>query len=59
MQLDLGLGAARAQRRNAEALERDAVGEVERADLGPDLQVHAVAVDDRREVQADAEFLED
>ena len=38
-------------------LQHDAVGEVERADLGPHLQVHAVAVHDRREVQPDAEFL--
>ena len=42
---------------NAEAVEHDGVGEVERADLRPHLEVHAVAVDDRREVQADAEFL--
>ena len=38
-------------------LQQDAVGEVERADLGPHLEVHAIAVDHRREVQADAELL--
>ena len=32
-QLDFGLGAARGQRRDAEALERDRVAEVERADF--------------------------
>ena len=39
-------------------LSDDRVGEVERADLGPHLQVDAVAADGRREVQADAELLE-
>ena len=46
------------QRRNPEALERDAVGEVERADFGPDLEADHVAGDGRREVQPDAELLE-
>ena len=57
-QLQLGFRAARAQRRNPEALQLDAVGEIERADLGTDLQVDAIAVDRRREVQPDAELLE-
>ena len=58
-QLDLGLGAARRERRHAEALERDRVGEVERADFGLDLEVDQVAAEHgRREVQADAELLE-
>ena len=39
-------------------LSDDGVGEVERADFGPHLEVHAVAVHRRREVQADAELLE-
>ncbi len=56
-QIDLGFGAARAQRRDPEAVQQDAVGEVERADLGTNLQVHAVAVNHRREVQPDAELL--
>ena len=34
------------------------VAEVERADFRAHLQLHAIAVDDRREVEADAEFLE-
>src|SRR5579864_4989863 len=58
LQLQLGFGAARRERRNLEAIQQDGVAEVERADFRPDLEVHAVAVDDRREVQADAEFLE-
>ena len=58
LQFELGLGAARRERRDAEALQDDGVGEVQRADLGPNLQVHAVADDRRREVQPDAELLE-
>ena len=58
-QLDLGLGAARRERRHAEALEHDGVGEVERAHFGLDLQVDQVAAEHgRREAQADAELLE-
>ena len=57
LQIDLGLGATRAERGDPESLEQDAVGEVERADLGSHLQVHAIAVNHRREVQPHAEFL--
>ena len=38
LQLDFGLHAARAQRRNRESLEYQAVGKVERADFGRHLQ---------------------
>ena len=48
VELELGLGAARRQRRNAEAVQHHGVGEVERADFGRDLEMHAVAVDDRQ-----------
>ena len=48
----------RAERGNAEPLEQNRVVEVERADLGPDVQLDAVADDFRREVQPDAELLE-
>ena len=59
LQLDFRLGAARRQRRHAEAVEHDGVREVERADLGPDLQVDQVAAEDRRrEIQPHAELLE-
>ena len=47
------------ERGNAEALEQDAVVEVERADLGPHVQADQIAGNGRREVQPDAEFLED
>ena len=49
-QLDVGLGASRRERGNPEALQRDAVGEVERADFRRDLQPDDVAGDGRREV---------
>ena len=58
-QLDVGFGAARRQRRNPETRQRDAVGEIERAHFGPDLQPDHVAGDRRREGQADAELLVD
>ena len=58
-QLHVGLGASGRQRRNPEARERDAVGEIERADLRPDLQPDHVPGNRRREVQPDAELLED
>ena len=58
-QLDIRFGAPRRERRDPEALERDAVGEVERADLRPDLQSNHVAGNRRLEVQPDAELLED
>ena len=58
-QFDVGFGASRRQRRNPEAGERDAVGEIQRADFRPDLEPDHVTGDGRREVQTDAEFLED
>ena len=57
-QLDVGLGAPRDQRRNPEALERDAVVEVERADFRLHLQPDHVAGNRRLEVQPDTELLE-
>ena len=57
-QLELGLGPARRERRECGSPQHDGVVEVEHADLGPHLEVHAVAVHGRREVQADAELLE-
>ena len=42
-QLDVRLGPARGQRRDAEALERDAVGEIQRADFRAHLQANDVA----------------
>src|SRR5207342_1868123 len=56
---DIRLRAPRRERRDPESLERDAVGEVERADLRPDLQSNQIARNRRREVQPDAELLED
>ena len=44
---------------HAEALERNAVVEVERADLRTDLQANDVACNRRPEIQPDAELLED
>ena len=49
---------ARRERRNPEAAQAHAVREVERADFGLDLQPDGVSRDRRREVQSDAEFLE-
>ena len=57
-QLDVGLGPARRERRNPETTQADAVGEVERADFGLDLEPDRVAGDRRLEVQSDAELLE-
>ena len=57
-QLDIRFRAPRRQRRNPESLERDAVGEVERADLRPDFQSNHIARNRRLEVQPDAELLE-
>ena len=59
-QFDLGLGAARAQGRNAEALQHDRVGEIKRADFRSHLETDAIASGHRRrEAQTDAELLED
>ena len=57
-QLNVGLGAARQERRNAEALKGDAVVEIERADLGLHLEADLVAGDRRLERQPHAELLE-
>ena len=43
LQFDFGLHAPRCQRRNVEALEHQAVGEIERADLRGDLQPDGAA----------------
>src|SRR4030095_1617230 len=56
--LDFRLRAAGGERRNAEAAKLHGIGEVERADLRPYLQVNAIAVDDRRERKANAVLLE-
>src|SRR5207237_704046 len=59
LQFDFGFRAARRQRRHAEPIERDRVAEIERADLGTDLEVDEIAAKHRRrEVQPHAEFLE-
>src|SRR5438876_5989623 len=57
-QFHLGFGAARRQRGDAETLQQDAVVEVERADLGPNVEADEIARDGRLEIQADAELLE-
>ena len=57
-QLHFRLRTAHGQCRNPEALEQDAVVEVERADLGPHPQLDQVAGNSRREVQPHAEFPE-
>src|SRR5207237_8796021 len=58
LQLELGLSAPCRECRNSEAVENHRVGKVERADLWANLQVNAVARDDRREVQPDTKFFE-
>src|SRR5205814_9731995 len=52
------LRAGRGERGNPESLQRHGVAEVERADFGLDLEMYTISRDDRREAQADAEFLE-
>ena len=56
-QLDVGFCAPRRECRHTEALQRNPVGEVERADLGRHLQPDDVAGDGRRERELDAELL--
>ncbi len=46
-QLDVGLGAARRQRRNSEARQVMPFAKVERADLGPHLEPNRIAGDRR------------
>src|SRR5439155_13057767 len=56
-QLDVGFRAPSRQRRDAESRQRDPVGEIQCADLGPNLEANGIARDRRREVQADSVFL--
>ena len=59
LQLELGLGAARRERRECGSrCSTTALAKSSVLTSGLHLQVHAVADDGRREVEADAEFLE-